>query len=36
VNLGELPASGFQVACFPLKVVGAGAAPARVVALVED
>ena len=34
VNLGELPATGFQVACFPLKVVGASAAPARVVALV--
>jgi kynurenine formamidase len=37
VNLGELPApTGFQVACFPLKIVGAGAAPARVVALVPD
>jgi len=36
VNLGELPATGFQVACFPLRVVGASAAPARVVALVED
>ena len=36
VNLGELPPSGFQVACFPLKIVGAGGAPARVVALVED
>ena len=34
VNLGELPATGFQVACFPLKIVGASAAPARVVALV--
>ena len=34
VNLGELPPTGFQVACFPLKVVGASAAPARVVALV--
>jgi kynurenine formamidase len=33
-NLGELPATGFQVACFPLPVVGAGAAPARVVAIV--
>jgi kynurenine formamidase len=35
-NLGELPASGFQVACFPLPVVGASAAPARVVAIVPD
>jgi kynurenine formamidase len=33
VNLGELPASGFQVACFPLKVAGGSAGPARVVAL---
>jgi kynurenine formamidase len=35
-NLGELPATGFQVACFPLAVVGASAAPARVVAIVPD
>ena len=34
VNLGELPPSGFKVACFPLKVVGGSAAPARVVAIV--
>jgi kynurenine formamidase len=33
VNLGDLPPTGFQVACFPLKIVGASAAPARVVAL---
>ena len=33
-NLGKLPATGFQVACFPLPVVGASAAPARVVAIV--
>ena len=33
-NLGALPATGFQVACFPLKIVGASAAPARVVAIV--
>jgi kynurenine formamidase len=33
VNLGELPPSGFDVACFPLKIEGASAAPARVVAL---
>jgi kynurenine formamidase len=36
VNLGELPPSGFQVACFPLRIVGASAAPARVVAIVPD
>jgi kynurenine formamidase len=32
VNLGALPPTGFEVACFPLKIVGASAAPARVVA----
>jgi kynurenine formamidase len=31
-NLGALPPTGFQVHCFPLKIVGASAAPARVVA----
>ena len=36
VNLGELPPTGFRVACFPLKIVGAGGAPARVVGLVPD
>ena len=36
VNLGELPPTGFQVACFPLKIVGAGGAPARVVGIVPD
>ena len=36
VNLGELPPTGFQVACFPLRIVGASAAPARVVALLAD
>jgi kynurenine formamidase len=35
-NLGALPATGFQVACFPLRIVGASAAPARVVALLPD
>lgn len=34
-NLAALPASGFTVACFPLRIVGASAAPARVVAIVE-
>jgi kynurenine formamidase len=33
VNLGDLPPSGFQVACFPLKIKGASGAPARVVAI---
>jgi kynurenine formamidase len=33
VNLGELPQTGFRVACFPLRIVGASAAPARVVAI---
>ena len=36
VNLGSLPPTGFRVACFPLRIVGASAAPARVVAAVSD
>jgi kynurenine formamidase len=36
VNLGELPATGFKVACFPLRIVGGSAAPARVVAILAD
>jgi len=35
VNLDQLPPTGFKVACFPLRIVGAGAAPARVVAILE-
>jgi kynurenine formamidase len=35
-NLDALPYSGFKVAVFPLKIVGASAAPARVVAMVEE
>jgi kynurenine formamidase len=35
-NLAELPASGFRVACFPLRIAGASAAPTRVVAMVAD
>lgn len=35
VNLDALPYSGFKVAVFPLKIVGASAAPARVVALLD-
>jgi len=34
-NLAALPPTGFTVACFPLKIVGASAAPARVVAIVD-
>ena len=36
VGLRALPADGFTVACFPLPVVGASAAPARVVAILDD
>jgi kynurenine formamidase len=36
VNLDQLPATGFKVACFPLRIVGGSAAPARVVAILED
>ena len=36
VNLGSLPPEGFQVACFPLRLVGGSAAPARVVAILPD
>lgn len=32
-NLGSLPDQGFMVACFPLRIEGASAAPARVVAI---
>lgn len=35
-NLDALPYSGFKVAVFPLKIKGASAAPARVVALLEE
>ena len=35
-NLDQLPPTGFTVACFPLRLVGASAAPARVVAILED
>ena len=34
MNLGSLPPHGFTVACFPLKVVGGSAGPARVVGIV--
>jgi len=32
-NLAALPPTGFTVCCFPLKIVGASGAPARVVAI---
>jgi kynurenine formamidase len=35
-NLAALPPTGFTVACFPLKIVGASAAPARVVAILGE
>lgn len=35
-NLAALPTTGFRVACFPLRIVGASAAPARVVAILDD
>jgi kynurenine formamidase len=35
VNLGQLPTTGFTVACFPLRIVGGSAGPARVVAIVD-
>lgn len=35
-RLDELPPSGFRVACFPVKVRGAGAGWARAVAIVDD
>ncbi|MHB1558989.1 MAG: cyclase family protein [Isosphaeraceae bacterium] len=36
VNLGALPPSGFKVSCFPLKIQGGSAGPARVVAILPD
>jgi kynurenine formamidase len=36
VNLDQLPPTGFRVACFPLKLARASAAPARVVAILDD
>jgi kynurenine formamidase len=35
-NLRELPATGFTVACFPLRIIGGSAAPARVVGIVPE
>jgi kynurenine formamidase len=36
VNLDQLPATGFKLACFPLRLIGGSAAPARVVAILPD
>ena len=36
VNLGALPPFGFKVSVLPLKIIGASAAPARVVAIMES
>ena len=35
-NLDQLPPTGFDVSCFPLRLVGGSAAPARVVGIVDD
>jgi kynurenine formamidase len=35
-NLDQLPPIGFTVACFPLRLIGGSAAPARVVAILEE
>jgi kynurenine formamidase len=34
-NLGKLPPVGFHVSCFPLRIIGASAGPARVVAILD-
>ena len=34
-NLDALPPTGFTISCFPLPIVGASAAPARVVAILD-
>lgn len=35
-NLDKLPSYGFSLSCFPLKVKGGSAGPARVVAMIDD
>jgi kynurenine formamidase len=35
-NLDRLPPNGFTVACFPLRLIGGSAAPARVVAILAE
>jgi kynurenine formamidase len=34
-NLAALPPTGFEVACFPLRIMGGSAGPARVVAILD-
>ena len=36
VNLDRLPPTGFRLCCFPLKLEGGSAAPARVVGILDD
>ena len=36
VNLDQLPPTGFTVSCLPLPLVGGSAAPARVVAMIDN
>ena len=36
VNVGGLPPYGFKVSCFPLKIKGASAGPARIVAILPE
>ncbi len=36
VNLAEVPSTGFKIACFPLKIKDGSAAPARVVAIIDE
>jgi kynurenine formamidase len=35
-NLGAIPATGYMVACFPLRIERGSAAPARVVAILSE
>lgn len=36
MNLEQIPATGYTVACFPLKIKGGSGAPARVVAILNE
>ena len=36
VNLDAVPPTGFELACFPLRISGASAAPARVLAVLPE
>jgi kynurenine formamidase len=35
-NLGDIPPTGFRIACFPLRIVGGSAGPTRAVAIIPD